>query len=65
MLRLSPNRQETIMADPQQWIAGENISRFEKQLAMETDPEKRQVLEELLAQERARAFDRDVSLPRE
>lgn len=43
------------MADSQQWIASENIARFQDQLAKETDPNKRQVLEGLLAEERRRA----------
>lgn len=47
------------MADPRKWIAAENVARFEEKLATESDAEKRQILQQLLAQERARALDPD------
>jgi hypothetical protein len=36
------------------WIITGNIERFQKQLESETNPEKRQVLEQLLEAERAK-----------
>lgn len=49
------------MADPRKWVAAENVARFEEKLAKESDAEKRQVLQQLLAQERARALNTDVA----
>lgn len=36
------------------WIAEQNVARFEKQLAIETDAGRREILERLLSQERER-----------
>lgn len=44
------------------WIITGNIERFQKQLESETNPEKRQVLEQLLEAERAKlGFKRPTS----
>lgn len=49
------------MADPRKWIAAENVARFEEKLAAESDAEKREILQQLLAEERAKARDTDVT----
>lgn len=49
------------MADPRKWIAAENVARFEEKLAAEVDPEKRQILLQLLEEERARVRDPDAA----
>lgn len=38
----------------ERWIAEENIARFEHRLERENDPDRRRVLTELLARERAK-----------
>lgn len=49
------------MADPRKWIAAENVARFEEKLATEADAERRKILQQLLAQERAKALNPDVA----
>jgi len=45
----------------QEFIARENVRRFEKQLADCTDPQQRQVLLQLLAAERQRLADAEIN----
>lgn len=49
----------------QEFIARENIRRFEKQLADCDDPAQRQVLLQLLETERRRLADAEMSKPRQ
>jgi hypothetical protein len=45
----------------QEFIARENVRRFEKQLADCTDPQQRQVLLQLLEAERQRLADAEIN----
>jgi len=42
-----------------EWVTLQNIERFKKAIAEETNPEKRRVLEELLGKEQAKAAQPD------
>lgn len=49
----------------EQFIARENIKRFETQLAACKDPEQREILSRLLEQERQRLVEVQASRPRQ